>query len=230
VAGLAIVENQYDQTALLRAVAPSEFEAREKELLKLARQWLPRLPFEQTDILLVDEIGKNISGTGLDPNVVYRKEMTPAAGEPGGRGLVRRIIVRSLTEATHGNACGVGLVDFCLDRVVEQTDRRITSINCITGGHPEGARMPLSFATDRECIEAAQACIGLIEPADARICWIHNTLDLLEVECSEIYLPEAKQRKDLEIVIQPRPMLLDEIGNLPPPGTAWQHGEALQPA
>ncbi|MBS0207598.1 MAG: [Fe-S]-binding protein [Planctomycetes bacterium] len=224
VAGLAIVENPYDQTALIEAVAPQDFESRERELLKLAAAWLPRLPFERTDVLLIDEIGKNISGTGLDPNVVYRKRMTPAAGEPGGRGNVRRIIVRALTEATHGNATGIGLADYVLKRAVEQADMEVTKINCITGGHPEAARLPLSFATDRGAIDAAMATIGLVDPIDARVCWIHNTLHLVEAECSVAYLAEARERKDLEIIVPPRPLPLDATGNLPPPGSHWGAG------
>lgn len=221
VAGLALVENQYDQTALIEAVQPQDFEAREKELLKLAAAWLPRLPFDRCDVLLIDEIGKNISGTGLDPNVVYRKRMTAAAGEPGGRGQVRRIIVRSLTEATHGNATGIGLADYALKRAIDQADMEVTKINCITGGHPEAARLPLSFATDRGALDAAMSTIGLVEPADARVCWIRNTLHLVEAECSVAYLSEARERKDLEIIVTPRPLPLDAAGNLPPPPTAW---------
>ena len=219
VGGLGIVENGYDQTALLAGVQPEQFEEREKELLLLARRWLPRLPFQQVDVLVIEEIGKNISGTGLDTNVVDRKGDHSSEGSPKGRGSVGRIIVRSLTEATHGNASGIGIADFCLTRVVRQTDMRITAVNCITGGHPEGGRMPLHFETDREALDAALATIGLVEPPDARILWVRNTLELAEVECSAAYLDEARQRRDLAILTPPRPLPLDASGNLP----AFEH-------
>src|SRR5688500_549611 len=135
VAGIGIVENAYDQTALIKAVAPHEFEEREKELLVQARQWLPRLPFMTCDILLLDQIGKNISGSGMDTNVVGRKFNDHVAAEHEWP-KIKRIIVRDLTEPTHGNACGIGMAEFCRTRVVEKMDHRITRINCLTGSHP----------------------------------------------------------------------------------------------
>ena len=111
-AGLAIVENAYDQTARIEAVAPEQFEAREKELLVLAKRWLPRLPFQHVDVLLIDRIGKDISGTGLDPNVVGRKFNDHKAVDDE-LPKVRRIALRGLTEATHGNAIGMGMAEFC---------------------------------------------------------------------------------------------------------------------
>jgi hypothetical protein len=214
VAGLGIVENGYDQTALIAAVAPGEIEAREKELLVLAKQWMPRLPFEDVDLLVIEEIGKNISGAGLDTNVVGRKH----AGTPEGvneRPRVRRIMIRGLTEATHGNACGIGLAEFCTTRTVRQVDSKITYINCITGGHPDGAKIPIHFDTDREVIDAALSTIGLTEPAEAKILWIANTLHLAQVECSANYLKEAQSRPDLEILTDLRELPLDKSGNLP---------------
>lgn len=214
-AGVGIVENGYDQTALIAAVGPHDIETREKELLVLARQWMPHLPFDLVDVLIVEEIGKNISGAGMDTNVIGRKGLPLAPGEHE-TPLVRRIIVRGLTEATHGNACGFGIAEFALSRAVRQMDRQITAINCITGGHPQGARVPIHYETDREALDNALATIGLTEPPDARILWIQNTLDLVEVECSTAYLDEARARSDLEIVAEPRPLPLDAAGMLPP--------------
>lgn len=214
VAGLGIVENAYDRTACIRAVAPPEFEEREKELLHLARQWMPRLPFRTADVLLLDEIGKNISGAGMDTNVVGRKYNDHAAAEHEWP-KIKRIIVRDLTEATHGNATGIGMAEFCRTRCLEKMDVRATRINCLTGGHPTAAMLPLDYATDRECLEAALPTIGLTEPPQARLLWAHNTLDVAEVECSVAYLPEARQRSDLTILTDPRPLPLDAAGNLP---------------
>ncbi len=105
---------------------------------------------------------------------------------------VKRIFVRGLTEATHGNASGIGLAEFCTTRVLAQTNIEATRINCLTAGHISAAMMPLDFPTDRAVIETALPTIGMIEPADAKIVWIRNTLELREVECSAAYLDEAR--------------------------------------
>jgi hypothetical protein len=214
VAGIGIVENAYDQTAKIQAVAPEEFEAREKELLVLAKEWIPRLPFKTCDILLLDQIGKNISGSGMDTNVVGRKFNDHVAAEHEWP-KIKRIIIRDLTEATHGNACGIGMSEFCRSRCVEKMDETITRINCLTGGHPTAAMAPLDYATDRECLDAALPTIGLTEPPQAKLMWAHNTLDVAEVECSVAYLNEARERSDLEVIKDPRPLPLDGAGNLP---------------
>jgi hypothetical protein len=219
VAGLAIVENGYDETAYIQGVAPAEFESREKELLVIAKKLLPRLPFDHVHLLVIDEIGKNISGTGMDTNVIGRKFQThkPAPDEFP---KVKCILVRGLTEATHGNATGIGLAEFCTKRAIEQTDVEATRINCLTGGHSAAAMMPLDYPTDRAMIEAALPTIGMIGPADARIVWIRNTLELREVECSAAYLDEARSREDLEVLCEPRPLPFDAAGNLPREGVS----------
>lgn len=214
VAGLGIVENAYDQTAKIAAVAPEEFEEREKELLVIAKAWLPRLPFPTADILLIDQIGKNISGTGMDTNVIGRKYNDHVAMENEWP-KVKRIVVRNLTDATHGNATGIGIAEFCRSRVVERMDAKITRINCLTGGHPTAAMLPLDYPTDREILDAALPTIGLTDPPDARLMWFHNTLEVAEVECSVTYLAEARERRDLTILGDPRPLPFDAQGNLP---------------
>jgi hypothetical protein len=212
--GVAIVENAYDETAKIAAVHPSEFETKEPELLTLAREWLPRLPFKVADMLLIDEIGKNISGSGMDTNVVGRKYNDHVAWEEEWP-KVKRIAVRGLTQPTHGNATGIGIAEFCRSRVVREMDVNITRINCLTGGHPTAAMLPLDYETDRAMLDAMFPTIGLTPPADARVMWIRNTLHVAEVECSEAYFTEARERTDLEIVIPPRPLPLDAEGNLP---------------
>ncbi len=214
VAGLAIVENPYDETAAIAGVRPAEFEAREKELLVMAKRLMPRLPFDDVHLLIIDEIGKDVSGAGMDTNIVGRKfhAHAPASKETP---KVKRIFIRGLTEATHGNASGIGLAEFCTTRAAEQVDMKITRINCLTAGHVPAAMLPIDFATDREAIEAALPTIGLVEPAEAKIVWIHNTLELGEVELSAAYLDEARGRSDLTILAPPRPLPFDEMGNLP---------------
>jgi len=213
VAGLGIVENGYDETALLAAVAPQDFEAREKELLRQAKEWMPRLPFRTADLLIVEDFGKNISGSGMDTNVVGRKFLWHEAA-PDEWPKIKRIWVRSLTEETHGNATGIGGAEFCSRRVVEQIDMEITKINSMTGGGPVGAMLPVTYDTEREIMDAALATVGLVAPENAAILWIHNTLHVAEVECSARYLEEARQRDDLEIVTPLRDLVWDGSGNL----------------
>jgi hypothetical protein len=213
VAGLGIVENGYDETALIRAVHPEELEEREKEMLVLAKQWLPRLPFEHVDVLIIDEIGKNISGSGMDTNVVGRKFNDRKAADDE-YPKVKRIFVRGLTEETHGNAAGIGLAEFCTRRCVEQINYKITKINCLTGGHPSGAMTPVYYDTDRDVLDAALSVIGLVQPPQAKLLWIPNTLHLAEVECSAAYYNQARERDDLTILAEPRDLVFDEEGNL----------------
>ena len=214
VAGLAVVENGYDETAKIQAVAPSEFEDREKELLVLAKQWMPRLPFKQADLLLVDKIGKNISGSGMDSNVIGRKYLDHRAGDNEWP-KIRNIFVRGLTEETHGNATGIGMAEFTLTRAVNAMDVAITRRNCITGGSPTSAMVPLNYDTDQEVLDVTLPEMGLTAVLDTRVMWIHNTLDVSEVECSTAYLDEAQQSNEIEILSDPRPLPLDTNGNLP---------------
>ncbi|MEI8380989.1 MAG: lactate racemase domain-containing protein [Planctomycetota bacterium] len=211
--GIGIVENAYDETALIEAVPPEQFLARETELLKLAIRWLPRLPFNYCDLLIVDRIGKNISGTGLDTNVVGRKYNDHAATE---RDNVRckRIFVRGLTEETHGNATGIGLSEFTNQRTADAIDRKITAINCITGLHPTAAMIPIAFDTDREVISNALHTCGLVEPPQSKVIQIPDTLHLAEVLISEAYLPEFAGRADLEKLSEPTDMAFDARGDL----------------
>lgn len=213
IAGLGIVENAYDETGLIAAVAPEEFFQREKELLVLAKQWLPRLPFRQVHLLMIDEIGKNISGTGMDTNVIGRKYNDHRATDRDDTS-VRTIFVRGLTEATHGNACGIGIAEFTNTRTVNSIDRRITAINSITGGHAPAAAIPIWYDTDREVVENALTTIGLATSERAKVIQIPDTLHLAEVLVSEAYLPEIQQRPDLEIISEPQDLQFDAAGNL----------------
>lgn len=213
IGGLAIVENSYDETGMIEAVAPENFYEREKELLEQARAWLPRLPFPKIDLLIVDRIGKNISGSGMDACVIGRKFNDHAATE---RDVVscKRIMVRGLTEETHGNACGIGLAEFTNERTVAGVDWKSTRINTITGSHPTAGMVPLVYPNDREAIEAALQTIGLVEPETSGIVQIYDTLELSEVVVSETYLEEINSRDDLEIISGPFAFPFDAEGNL----------------
>lgn len=215
VAGLGIVENAYDETGLIAAVPPEQFFQREKELLVLAKQWLPRLPFRHVHLLIIDEIGKNISGTGMDTNVIGRKYNDHKATDRDDT-AVKTVFVRGLTEATHGNACGIGMAEFTNSKTIAQVDRRITAINSITGGHAPAAALPIAFDTDREVLENALTTIGLVAPENAKVIQITNTLHMAEVLVSEAYLPEIQKRPDLQVVGAAEELQFDAEGNLHP--------------
>ena len=216
--GVAIVENAYDETRTIAAVAPENFYERECELLKLAIESMPKLPFEDVQLLIVDAIGKDISGSGMDTNIIGRKYNDHAATDRD-HTRVRRIFVRGLTESTHGNACGLGMAEFTNTRTAEAVDRRITAINSITGGHPSAAGIPIHFDTDREVLENALDTVGYTSPEHARVVQIADTLHLGEVLVSEACLVEVSERDDLEVLDGPFEMPLDQNGNLQPVGT-----------
>jgi hypothetical protein len=213
-AGLAIVENAYDETALIEAVAPADFESRERQLLVLAREWMARLPFDEVDVLLIDRIGKELSGAGLDANVVGRKFNDHKAVE-GEYPKVKRICLRGLTPQSHGNAIGFGLAEFCRSQLLRETDFHATRLNGVVAGHIAAAMAPLDYETDREMLEVALGTIGLTAPPDAKLLWISDTLHLTELECSAAYLDAARGRSNLEILTDLRDLPFDAAGNLP---------------
>jgi hypothetical protein len=210
--GLGIVENGYDQTAKIVGLKPDEIEPQEKELLPLAKQMMPKLPFDDIDLLIVDEMGKDISGVGIDPNVTGRnRDITGTFPHPT---HVRRLFVRDLTDSSNGNATGIGLADLATKRLVEKINYPATYMNCITGISLEKAAIPMHFETDQEAIRIALGSTGLTPPERSRIVRIKNTLQLDEVEVSEVYLNELLSRTDLEILDGPYSMGFDSHGNL----------------
>lgn len=212
--GVGIVENGYDETAKIMAIPPHEIEATERDLLALAKRMMPRLPFNDIDLLIVDEMGKDISGTGIDPNITGRnRDLLGVFPHPT---QVKRLFVRDLTPHSNGNATGIGLADLTTKRLVEKINYQATYMNCITGISLEKAAIPMYFETDQEAINVALGSIGLIPYEQSKIVRIKNTLQLDEVEVSAAYLPEIKTRPDLEIIAGPLPFSFDSKGNLPP--------------
>jgi hypothetical protein len=211
--GLGIIENAYDQTARIEAVLPAEMERKEAELLRVAKSWMMRLPLDEADVLVVDEIGKNISGQGMDTNVVGR--LPHRFGEPFGP-KIARIVVLDLTEETCGNALGIGMADFTTSRLVKKIDRGVTYMNAVTAMTLDAAKIPAYFDTDRETIDAALDTIGLVEPRAAKVIRIKNTLMLGEVEVSETCMHLLKERKDLVQLSDPKELQFDQHGNLLP--------------
>ena len=193
--GLGIVENGYDETAQIEAFTAADLEAGERRLLKSAREWMARLPFSPIDVLIVEQVGKNISGSGMDTNVIGRptNPFEPFPADP----KILWIVALDITEESYGNATGLGNADFTTRRLVDKIDMKATLINSITACAPWGARVPATYETDREAIETALSCIGLTPPERARVIRIKNTLMLGELEVSEAFAAEVDKRHDL---------------------------------
>ncbi|MDD5168590.1 MAG: lactate racemase domain-containing protein [Syntrophales bacterium] len=210
--GIGIVENTYDETAIIKALLPSQFMEGEKVLLARAKQLMAQLPFDKIDLLIVDRMGKNISGSGMDTNVIGRI-MFIGEKEPEER-KITRIIACDLTEETHGNAMGIGLADFTTRRLVSKIDMAATITNAITAMVPEKARIPIVMGTDREAVAAALKTIGAVEPAEARIVRIKNTLEIADLDISEALYREIGGRKDLNVIRDLGGLVFDGDGNL----------------
>ena len=212
--GLGVVENAYDQTAEVVAAWPQDFEETEKVVLKRAKELMPRVPFQKLDILIVDEIGKEISGAGLDPNVIGRR-MVFGEAEPTSP-VITRIVLRDLTDKTNGAGIGLGLADFVTQRLVDKLDHRPTYINSLTAMTPEKARIPMTGQTDREIIEWAFLTAGAVQPPRAKVVRIKNTLHPECFYASEGLLPDIRANEKLKIVGEWLPMSFDDGGMLLP--------------
>jgi hypothetical protein len=206
--GLALVENGYSRLWRIEAVRRENVWAREKELLVEARDRMARLPLDAIDILVLDYIGKDISGLGMDSNVVGRYYDGPTGTGPG----IQRIVVRGLTEETEGNAVGIGMADVVLRRAVEHMDRQKTYMNCITAKTPEGARVALTVDSDRESLCVAAACCLKIEAPDARIVRIRDTKHLGLMYVSRPALADALATGRCEVVSGPTRIAFDRDG------------------
>lgn len=202
---LGTIENAYGKTSLVAAIKPDEIENKEKELLLSSKKLMARLPFNDIDLLIVDEMGKDISGVGIDPNVTGRnRDLLGVFDHPV---QVKRLFVRDLTAKSKGNAVGIGLADLTTQRLVDKIDYGATYRNCITGISPEKAAVPMHFKTDRQAIEVGLGSMGLIPPEHSKIVRIKNTNRLEMVEVSEAYEEELRQRSDLEILDGPLAMV-----------------------
>jgi hypothetical protein len=214
--GVAILEDQLHETAAIEVIAANQIETREGALLERARELMPRLPFEEIDLLIVDRIGKNVSGAGLDPNIVGRGVsgyLSSLAREGRSAPFIRRIFVRDLTPETHGNGIGIGMADIATTRLVKGIDLKITYTNALTALTPQGAKIPIYFDTDRECIERALGSLAIEDTTAARVVRISDTLNLQRMEISDTLEPEARKNG---VVIESafEAMRFNDVGNL----------------
>jgi len=215
--GLAIIENAYGNVANIKAIKGEEIIKAEPDLKKESSRLMAKLPFNDIDLLIIDEMGKDISGTGMDTNIIGRKqESTHNLGQVWNDDVrIARIFVRDLTSKSHGNACGIGLADFTTQRLVDKINHQKTYINCLTALRPEGAKIPMTFDCDKDAIDAAISTCGADNTSNARIVWINNTLDLEKIIISEAYVDDIKKRDDLEQLSPAREPAFDSSGNLP---------------
>jgi hypothetical protein len=212
--GLGVVENGYDETALVQAFLPGELEVGERELLRKARAWMAKLPFEEVDLLIVDEIGKEISGTGMDTNVIGRHATW--FERPFTSPRITFVLACDTTANTYGNANGIGLADFTTRRLADKIDWEPTYVNALTACSPGGPKLPVVLDSTREAVAVALSCLGLDRTEDARVVRIQNTLRLTEVEVSEAFAAELPGRDDLTPLGEPAVMTFGSDGALPP--------------
>ncbi|RJS85922.1 DUF2088 domain-containing protein [Candidatus Bathyarchaeota archaeon] len=214
--GLAIVENAYHEIAIVKALRPEEIEREEEKLLIEAKRLLARIPIKDIDVLIIDEIGKDISGTGMDTNVVGRFWI-PGEEEPLAS-KIKRIVVLDLSEKTHGNATGIGLADLTTRKAVEKIDYNSTFVNCLTSGWPEGCKIPVYLPNDRDAILTAIRICGPVDPREAKVVRIKNTLELekfwVSLSLVETIKSDKKLSKKVEILGKPKEMMFDALGNL----------------
>lgn len=212
--GVALVENQKHQICRIEAAMGAAIEPMETRMLTYARTLLPGLPMDDIDLLIVDEMGKNISGEGIDPNVVGRDCCTYGARR--NRPRITRIFVRDLTEVSVGSALGIGQADFCLSRLVKKIDSAATYVNCLTACCPEAARIPMTFDTDAEAFKAALSSIRPCSARDIGLVRIKNTLELETLLVSEAYREEMESLDTVEILGKVDIPAIDASGMLHP--------------
>ena len=209
--GVGLVENAYEETAIVEAIPPERIVEREKELLAEAAKLMPKLPVSNIDGLFVDELGKNHSGTGMDTNVIGRFRIlgVEEPQEPS----VKYIIVSGVSEQSHGNATGIGLADFTTRRLFEKINFEVMNQNILTSTFVERAKLPMVLESDREALEAAMRCNWGVAPEDTRFVRIPNTLELRHVYLSENLLEEALEGGNVEVVEEAAEMEFDGDGN-----------------
>ncbi len=211
--GLAIVEDQHDETTHIEGVPPSGFLEREAELLELAWELMPKLPFEELDVLVVDQLGKDVSGQGMDTNVTGRRHFTINEPEPE-TAEIKRIFARGFTEKTKGNAMGMGQADFAHRDVLAGLDWSKSLINAITASTVRGVRLPPVVETDRAGLTASLGTIGPVPSEEARVLRVTDTMRLKRCYASAPLIEAAREREDLRVVSEPAPLEFDEDGNL----------------
>lgn len=211
VGGLAILEDANHNTGRIAAVPAGEMESSDEQLLVQARSWMGRIPLP-LDVLIVDEIGKNISGAGMDTKVVNRSvegHSNPWPDAP----RMERIFIRDLSPHTYGNAMGIGMADVVHDRMLPKIDWDATLVNALTANSPCEIRTPIHFSSDRECLERISTVVGRVDPSQVTCGWIKNSMELGLLKLSENLEQQIRQNPALEILGPAEEMHTDASGN-----------------
>lgn len=207
---LALVENAFDETCIISGMLKEEIMEKEPPLLKRSKEFLGKIFFDDIDVLVVDRIGKDISGDGMDPNITGRFAVPYVKGEKN----VQHIAVLDLTEETHGNCNGLGLADVTTKRLVDKIDVDCTFPNVVTSTVLCTPKIPLFTHSDKSCIQIALRTCNYIDRAHPRIVRIRDTMNLEQIEISEAMLPEAEASQHVEVLTQPEDWKFNEEGNL----------------
>ena len=211
--GLAILENAFDELMSLEIIPTEKILSREKELLKISKQSIGRLLFPEIDLLIIDEIGKNISGEGMDPNVTGR----PGSGLPGFNAPeIQKIVVLDITPQSHGNGVGIGLADISTRNCIEKIDLGAVYTNAITATILNPAKLPIIMNSDRDALAVALKTCNRITPETARIVRIKNTLELHRIWVSPVMLDELEKNENIEIAGKETPLEFDSSGRIFP--------------
>jgi hypothetical protein len=208
--GLGLIENPYDETCKIIALEKDEIPEKEPDLLIEAKNLMPKIMFDKFDVLVVDEIGKNISGDGMDPNITATYCTPYASGGPE----IQRVVVLDLTEETHGNCLGMGMADFITKRLFDKADLEKSYPNALTATVSSTVKVPMIMRSDSLAIAAAIKICNEIDKNNARIVRIKNSLHVGEIYISEALLEEAKRNPDIEILGEPEYFAFDDQGNL----------------
>jgi hypothetical protein len=212
ICGVATVENAAEETALVEVVPLEAVFRREPELQTKAKELMARIYFDEVDVLIVDRIGKNISGAGMDPNITGRNNRSI---EWEAKPLVKKIVALGLTPETHGNACGIGLADVIPMRLYKEIDFGATYANVIAATYLDGAVIPMVMNTDEEAIRLAVKTVVRVKPQDCKIVRIHSTLELVDIQVSEPLMAQACANPErFEIMGQAEPLRFDASGIL----------------
>jgi hypothetical protein len=218
---LAIVEDGYDQTSILQSVEAERIVEEDAGLLIRAKQLMPALPFTQLDLLMIDWLGKDISGTGLDPNIVGRIAIR---GEADSKPEITTICLFDLTPESHGNAIGVGIADLIPQRLADKIERQPTYENILTSRFLCRGAIPMTLPTDRETIAAGLSCCGCTNPKDLRLARIRDTLHIDEIYVSDALLAELDGNTRTDVLERGIPLEFDKDGALKKSaGTSTNH-------
>lgn len=212
IGGLGVVEDAYHHTAKVAGIPAARLIACEEELLRLAKSWMVRLPFAAVDVLIVDEMGKNISGTGMDLKVVNRGVMNMLNPWPD-TPRVERIFVRDLSLLSYGNATGIGVADVVHDRLLEKVDYKAGMVNAVTSGSLSLLKIPLHFSSDRECFDVAAHSVGKFDREEVTVAWVRNTLELGSMLVSRNLLDQMSSEANVEVTGAACPVEYDVTGN-----------------